>query len=228
MIRFLTGTGTGVGKTWITAALVAQLRAQGRPVRALKPLVSGLDEAVRDGLDDALAASDPGLLLQALGRPVTLDEVARVSPFRFREPLSPDMAARREGRRIDVKDLVAACSAAPDEVLLVEGVGGVMVPLNERETVLDWMAALAAPVVVVAGAYLGTLSHTLTAVEAVQRRGLTVQTVVVSESSPGPVPLEETLGSLRAHLDGVAVVGVPQVARFTDLPSLVDVLGPLG
>ena len=103
---FVTGTGTGIGKTVVTAALCRELRAAGRAVRALKPVLSGYDPAERH-------ESDPGVLLASLGEPVTEEAVAQVAPWRFRAPLSPDMAAAREGRRLDLREIVAFCREAP-------------------------------------------------------------------------------------------------------------------
>ena len=92
---FVTGTGTAIGKTLVTAALCHELRARGRPVRALKPVLSGYDPADRH-------ESDPGILLASLGEAVTEEAVAAITPWRFSAPLSPDMAAAREGRRLDL------------------------------------------------------------------------------------------------------------------------------
>src|SRR5579871_163369 len=92
---FITGTGTDVGKTFVASSLVRLFRQMGRTVDAIKPVVSGFDPQTAE-------TSDPGILLEALGRPVTPEEIERISPWRFREPLSPDLAAAIEGRRIDV------------------------------------------------------------------------------------------------------------------------------
>jgi dethiobiotin synthetase len=126
-----------------------------------------------------------------------------MSPWRFRAPLSPDMAAAREGRAIEFERLVAfsrAAVAADSAPLFIEGVGGVMVPLTDRHTVLDWMAAVAIPAIVVTGTYLGTISHTLTALEVLQRRSIAVKLVVVNESAPaGAASLSETVSTLVQH-----------------------------
>jgi dethiobiotin synthetase len=190
---FVTATGTDVGKTFVTAGLVRHLREEGRAVSALKPVMSGFT-------CETAAASDAGLLLAALDLPVTEENVRRISPWRFAAPLSPDMAAAREDRQIDFDALVTWCRravAANTGTLFIEGVGGAMVPLDERHTVLDWMAALDLPLVMVTGSYLGTLSHTLTALDTVARRGLTVAALVVNESAASPVPLAETMATLR-------------------------------
>src|SRR5512144_2923982 len=164
---FVTGNGTDVGKTFVTAKLIAELRAARRSVLALKPVASGFDA-------ENVAATDTGVLLDALDLPATPANVDAVSPWRFAAPLSPDMAAARERRRVPFTDLVEFCRAPrAADVVLIEGIGGVMVPLDDTHTVLDWIVELGAPVLLVAGSYLGTLSHTLTAVAALRARGLT-------------------------------------------------------
>ena len=224
---FVTAAGTEIGKTLVTAALVYQLREAGRPVRALKPVISGLEE-------DALAGSDSGLILAALGREVDAAAVAEISPWRFRAPLSPHMAAAAEGREIDFSALVGFCraeaeaSAASGEILLIEGVGGAMVPVTTRQTVLDWMAALGLPAVLVGGSYLGALSHTLTAARALDSAGIAVAATVISESAENSVGLEPTVETLRGFLPGTPVVPLPRiragVAAWQAAPPLAGLL----
>jgi dethiobiotin synthetase len=200
---FVTGSGTGVGKTFVMRALIGELRGRLR-VSALKPIASGFDAAAPEN-------SDTGMLLEALGQPVTGETVERVSPWRFAAPLSPDMAAAREGRSIDLDEVVGFCrqGGGGADVLLIEGIGGVMVPIDESRTVLDWITALEAPALLVVGSYLGTLSHTLTAAGALRSRGVATS-VVVSESEQSPVPLAETVATLRRHLPGVRVAALPR------------------
>ena len=135
-------------------------------MHALKPVVSGYDPSV-------VETSDPAVLLAALGRPVAADEVERIAPWRFRAPLSPDLAAARENRAIDFAELIAFSRRAVEAekgMLFIEGVGGIMLPLDADRTVLDWMAALQIPVLLVVGGYLGTISHTLTALDVLAQR----------------------------------------------------------
>ena len=203
---FITATGTDIGKTFVAAGIVRALRARGRPVDALKPVISGFR------MEDA-AASDAGVLLAALGRPGSPGEIARISPWRFEAPLSPDMAARREGAVLDFDALVGASHqaiAAAKGALLIEGVGGVMVPLDDRHTVLDWMAALGIPVILVAGSYLGTISHSLTALDVLGRRGVAVRATVISESPASGVGLDETVETV-GRFAGVPVLGLPRL-----------------
>src|ERR1700722_19853614 len=135
---FVTSTGTGTGKSFITAALVRQAKALGKSVAAYKPVISGFDPAQPKD-------SDTGVLLDALGLPLTDENIARVSPWRFKAPLAPSMAARMENRALDFDELIAHSLKAmqsSEDIVLIEGVGGVMAPLNERYTVTEWIEAL--------------------------------------------------------------------------------------
>ena len=205
---FVSAGGTDVGKTFVTTSLIRHLRRQGGIVEAIKPVVSGFDPAM-------IEASDPGALLAALGRPLNLTEVARISPWRFAAPLSPDMAAEREGRAIDFGAVAAFCRdaiAAERGHLLIEGIGGIMVPLDQSRTILDLVTDLRLPLLLVAGTYVGTISHTLTALQVAARRNLEVVAVVVSESQGSPATLEETVATLTRFSDSIDVIGIPRLA----------------
>lgn len=188
---FLTATGTAIGKTLLAEHLIARERTAGRPVRACKPVISGWSAGDPE--------SDTARILRALGDGTTVEEV---SPWRFAAPLSPDMAAAREGRTIDVAALVDWCRVriAGSGLTLVEGVGGAFVPLDGRHLVVDWMAALGCPFLLATGGYLGTLSHTLATVEALAARGLAPAAVILCPSPEMPVPAEETAAALAARL----------------------------
>jgi dethiobiotin synthetase len=208
---FVTSTGTDIGKTFVTAGLIRHLKAHKQKVSALKPVVSGFDLAVA-------ALSDPGVLLAALDELIVPETLDRVSPFRFAAPLSPDMAAAREGKTVDYDAVVGLCreaSTAADGTLFIEGVGGVMVPLDARHTVLDWMAALGLPLIVVTGSYLGTISHTLTALDVLARRGLKVAGLVVNES-PTDIPLAETMATIARFAPDVPMAGLSRHKRAVD------------
>ncbi len=188
---FVAGAHTDVGKTFVAALLLRHLRAQGRRVAALKPVVSGFDPG------DA-AASDSAALLAATGAPLTSAALDAVSPFRFAAPLSPDMAARREGRALAFGDLLAACRARlnDDALTIVEGVGGVLSPIADDATNLDLIRALGAPVALVGGSYLGAISHTLTAAATLAAAGLGPAAVLVNQSDATAGSLEETCAAV--------------------------------
>lgn len=187
---FITATGTDIGKTWLTAGLLAACRARGAPVRALKPVMSGYDPARHEDSDIAKVGA---------GR----------TAWVYAAPLSPDLAAAKEGKAIDFDALLSWCRGEIDRndgLLLIEGVGGAMVPLTVRHTVRDWIAALGVPTLLVCGSYLGALSHTLTALAALREAGVVPAIIVVNESAGSTVSLDETLASLVPHVGGVPVV----------------------
>ena len=212
---FVTSSGTGIGKTFVMLRLIDELNAEGRSVRALKPVASGFDAAHPEG-------SDTALLLRAQGLDLTAQNLDAASPWRFAAPLSPDMAATAERRSIPFAALVAHCRAASERagVTLIEGVGGVMAPLDAEHTVLDWIEALGAPALLVVGSYLGTLSHSLTAAAALRERGVTIAGVVVSESEEQPVAANETAATLARFVAPVPVCVLPQSAPVPLLPLI--------
>jgi len=205
---FVTSSGTDIGKTYVSAMLIRQLRAKGLPVRALKPIVSGIDEI-------NFTESDPAALLEALGEDVTFDNIDLLSRWVFEPPLSPDMAAARAGSEIDFIELVNHCRARADlhNPLVIEGVGGLMVPLNPNKTVLDWMAAMNGPdfaPLLVVGSYLGSISHTLTTLDVMRRNDLMPRAIIVSESLTNPVPLEETAEVMSRFAGATPLVPLPR------------------
>ena len=213
---FVTSTGTGVGKTYVTAALIRQARAKGLTVAATKPLISGFDKS-------EIATSDTGVILAALGEAPTLEAAEKISPWRFAAPLAPSMAARAEGRSLDCEALFAhgrQFLEGEADLMLIEGVGGVMVPLDDQRTVLDWICALDAPVLLVVGDYLGTISHTLTAVEVLRMRGARLAAVIVNEGEGGEVPFDATLAEIAGRVAPVPVFGLRRNADGQALTPL--------
>ena len=218
---FVAGAGTEIGKTYVTAALTRRLLSQGRSVLTLKPLASGVP-----GPDDpAFALSDTAILLDAQGIAPTPAAVASCSPWRFSAPLSPDLAAAREGRSLHLDDLVAWCRdqirAAPvGTIVLIEGVGGLMSPVTDEATGLDWLKALDLPALLVSGSYLGAISHALTGVETLRFHGVALMGVVVSESPDAPTT-PQTVAQAVARRTGVPVFCIP---RGGDCPEALAAL----
>jgi dethiobiotin synthetase len=211
---FVTATGTDAGKTYVTAGLVRHLHR----AEAVKPVVSGYDPA-------RAAHSDPAVLLAAMGCAVTDDGIAAIAPWRFAAPLSPDMAAAREGRGIGIDfdavvDFCRAAIARGPRPLFIEGAGGVMTPLTRRDTMLDLVAALRIPAILVAGSYLGTISHTLTALAALRRREVQIAALVISESANSTVPLADTAEAIGRFASGVSITVLTRPAREADFAAL--------
>jgi dethiobiotin synthetase len=217
---FITATGTGVGETFVAASLIRHLRQFGHQVDAIKPITCGYEPS-------QAATSDPGILLAALGRPFSPEEVERISPWRFRSAIAPDLAAKQEGRTIEVDRVIGYCQHAIEnrrEVLLVEGVGGVMVPLDESRTILDVMMALRLPLLLVTGSYAGAISHTLTAIDSLFRRDMNVLATIVCETPGSPLPLDDVVATIGRFTE--PVLGVPQLSQDGD-PGATSPLGRL-
>jgi dethiobiotin synthetase len=194
---FITATGTGLGKTYLTCGVIDALRRRDIAVDAVKPVISGFTR-------DTARASDSGLILQALGRSVDDAALDEISPWRFRAALSPDMAAEREGAVVPAGAVGAYCARAlenADGVCLIEGAGGLMSPMGRTFTNLDLIALLDVRVVLVAGTYLGTISHTLTACAALSARGREPWAIVLSQSLDDPVTPGETAASMGRFVD---------------------------
>jgi dethiobiotin synthetase len=215
---FVTASGTEVGKTFVTRALISQLRKTGRSVHALKPIATGFKSR-----DDKL--SDTKLLLHALELDTDAQGIDNITPWRFREALSPDMAAAREQTYIPFDKLIAFCEQENySDVTLIEGIGGVMVPLNETHTVLDWIIALRAPVLLIVGSYLGTLSHTLTALGMLRTNSVTVTGIVVNQSPDQPVTAQETANVISRFNKDIPIQTLPRVNKPEDAPNLLSLI----
>lgn len=178
MIRFVTGTDTGVGKTLAAAALCRAERRAGRTVLYAKPVQTGLEPG---------EPGDADFVAVAAGVPV-------VECLRFPEPLAPAVAAERAGAAIDVDGLLADLSKAGDgfDRVVVEGAGGLLVPLWGDLTMADLADRLGAGLVVVARATLGTINHTALTIEAANARSLSVEGLIVSEWPADPGATEQT------------------------------------
>jgi dethiobiotin synthase len=214
-ILFVTGTDTGVGKTAVSAALLGAWQRLGLQVAPLKPLETGCPP---DG-----PGEDAARLAAAAGT-----DPASAALLRFAEPLSPEAAARAAGQpAIDPKALLAACRARTGAPTLVEGAGGLLVPIAPGYTMADLAVDLAddpgASVLLVARTRLGTLNHTLLTLSECRRRGLRVLAVVLNRTDPHVGPEErDNPALLRAHGD-VEVLGplpfLPGPAGTADLAA---------
>jgi dethiobiotin synthetase len=197
---FFTGTDTGVGKTFVVCAIARALRRRGERFRVCKPVATGAAWTGGRWLSD-----DTRELAEAAGDA----DHAAITPWALPEPAAPPVAARLAGVKLSLPEIVAAVRRRADDsgLLLVEGVGGLLCPLTEQETVADLAAELRLPLVVVARRSLGTLNHTLLTVEVARGRGLGIAGVVVSETAPPQGVAEESnVEELRRRL------GVPLLA----------------
>lgn len=211
---FVTGTDTGVGKTVVAAALLTLLRSRGLDAVPMKPVQTGCVR--RRG---RRAAPDLEFCLRMSGLKVSAAERRRMAPYGFARACSPHLAAAREGRRIVLGRIAASFQdlARAHDVVVVEGAGGILVPLNERETMLDLMQALALPVLLVARPGLGTINHTLLSLRELDRAGLQVAGVVFNAAGRSPWGgIEQDNVATVARRGRVRILGcLPRLAPLT-------------
>jgi dethiobiotin synthetase len=202
---FVTGTGTGVGKSVLAASICAALAARGQTVAAFKPVITGLDEADGDWpLDDELLA-------EAAGSGQKPDEVA---PHRFGPAVSPHLAAELAGEQIEPLALAreARERAERADAFVCEGIGGLMVPIAAGFMVRDLAVELDLPVVVAASPGLGTINHTLLTIESARAAGLNVAAVVLTPWPDEPSDIEESNRNTIAALGDVSVHVLPHTS----------------
>ncbi|MBI2902128.1 MAG: dethiobiotin synthase [Candidatus Methylomirabilis oxyfera] len=203
---FIIGTDTGVGKTLVTAALAAALRAQGIDVGVMKPIETGCPTRM-----GRLLPQDAMTLREASGSRDALD---LINPYRLREPLAPMVAAEVSGRRIDIGKLKESFArlAGRHRVILVEGAGGLMVPITERCSFLDLAGLLELPLLVVIGSRLGALNHARLTVEAALHARLSVAGAILNH------PNKDRSHAQRTNLSALGrILPVPVVAQIPHL-----------
>ncbi|WP_085990841.1 dethiobiotin synthase [Oceanobacillus senegalensis] len=198
---FITGTDTGIGKTFVTAGISAALKKQGVDVGVFKPMLSGEDR------------NNPGSdawILKTLaedGNPLE-----QITPFQFEEPLSPYQAAKEEGRLVTWNTLLSAWDNIrfTHEFFLVEGAGGLAVPLGENYLVADVAKAIGFPLVIVARPNLGTINHTLLTISYAQKMGLEIEGLIIN-------------GTKEKSEDPSIQTNAETISEFTDVPILGEI-----
>lgn len=200
---FITATGTGAGKTTLTAGLARALRSLGHDVVALKPIETGVESV----------ALDARALAEACGKHVDVDP----RWYRARAPLSPYAAHLESEPALDLDALVGAVrEVAGDRLALVEGAGGLLVPLTRDATIADLARALALPLLVIAPDRLGVLSDVLAVMESAERRGLPVAAVVLDQVTAATDPSERTNARILSERLDCPVLRVPFGGRVPD------------
>ena len=210
---FVTGTDTGVGKTWVSLGLMAALQAEGLTVAAMKPVSAGC-ERTPEGL-----RNEDALLLM---RQASVEHpYQRVNPAAFEPAIAPHIAAAEVGKRIDFSTIERAFGilAASADLCVVEGAGGWLVPLTARKNFADLAARLELPVLLVVAIRLGCLNHALLSVESIQRRGLSLSGWVANHVNPDTPRASENIDALKARIPApmlatVAYSSEPTVAHF--------------
>lgn len=190
---FITGTDTGVGKTYITRLFLKNLQKQGKQTVALKPVASGIDSQL-GGNEDAY------WLMQEASVKSALQEV---NPYCFKMPIAPSIAATIENKPLNIEEIWNACQpllAKPSDVVLVEGVGGWNVPLNDQETTVDLAKRFNFPVILVVGLRLGCLNHALLTAQAILKTGLPLAGWIANQVDPEMPYMMENVETLKRLL----------------------------
>lgn len=218
---FITSTGTEIGKTYISSLLIRNLISRNKEVLALKPILTGFNK--KD-----IANNDSAELLSAMSKKVSYTEIKNISPWLFSEPLSPYHAAQIEKRYLNIDNVVTWCNekikVANDYkfYLLIEGIGGVMVPLNKESTVLDLITSLNIPIILIVGTYLGSISHTLSAVSNLLNKGLELKSIIINESFNDNIGLKMTEQAIKDFVPNINVRLCKRNTNFDD--KLTDLL----
>lgn len=200
---FITGTDTGVGKTFVAAGLIKALIKRGISVCPMKPVESGCK--MRKG---SLVPADASALVRASCIKESID---LINPYRLRLPLAPSVAAEIEGKAINRKKIISSYAQLSRryEMIIVEGAGGIMVPVYKRYLFLDLACDLGLPVLIVARPGLGTINHTLLSIEAIRNRGLKVLGVIINNAAKSATGMSEKSNpDIIKKLGKVSVPGI--------------------
>jgi dethiobiotin synthetase len=219
---FITGTDTGIGKTVVTGAIARHLKLRGRRVAVSKPVASGCERR-REGL----VSEDAEYIAHCADTPHPLDDVC---PQRFAEPLAPAVAAARAGQAVNWAEIQRShdLMTIGADCMLVEGAGGIMVPLDEQATVLDLIRWCGLPTVVVARPNLGTINHTVLTVQRLQDAGVKVVGVVINRYPPGTAGVaEETSPRWIERLAKTKVLCLVPDIPHTTAPPPADIMAAI-
>jgi len=193
-IYLVLGIGTDVGKTFFVERIISLLRKQNVAVNVIKPISSGFDDGDKK--------SDSARILSALNLEVSLKNIKSISPWRFKEAVSPHFAAKNQNQEINFDELEKFCfdqiatAKKTGEFLFIEAAGGVMTPVNFEKTFLDLAIALQIPVLLVANNYLGAISHSLTALQVLRDSGVKVEKLILNEFGDYGVSIRQTIEKL--------------------------------
>lgn len=214
---FITGTDTGVGKTLVSCALLHAFAARGKTVAGMKPVAAGDENGKWTDVEFLIAASNVAAPREW------------ITPYALTLPIAPHLAAKRTGIEIDTAVILRACHELQNvaETVIVEGIGGFLVPLNSQCDTGDMALALGFPVILVVGMRLGCLNHALLTAQAVRATGLPLAGWVANQIDPQLMEFEENICALKQRLDCplLGVLPFMQNVAAQKLSALLDVAG---
>ncbi|MES2548047.1 MAG: dethiobiotin synthase [Pseudomonadota bacterium] len=199
---FITGTDTGVGKTYIACKLIQQYVSQGYKVVGMKPVAAGCDWV------DGEWVNDDVLKLEAAGNVKAPRSLT--NPYSFKAPIAPHIAAQQEGNTVEISVIKQAfddlCQLA--DIVIVEGAGGLLVPLNNTCDMADLAKALNIPIIVIVGIKLGCINHTLLTVEAIKARNCRLKGWVANQIDPKMQCIDDNIACIATKLDSVTKIDI--------------------
>lgn len=175
---FIAGSGTDVGKTFLIEKICEKFQKEKVTFDLVKPIISGFNS------DDS--KSDLARILQVLGKDLTVKNFDEVSPWRFETPISPNIAANKENKEINFSEVVLFCrkkiskAIKEQKFLFIESAGGIMTPINDSNTFLDLASSLKIPILFITANYLGAISHTLCALEAMKAKNISPEIILIN------------------------------------------------
>lgn len=210
---FVTGTDTGIGKTTVSCALLHAFAAQGKKVAGMKPIVAGSENGQWLDVEQLLTASNVNVTRQ------------QINPYAFDPPISPHLAAQQSGTEIDLSVIHHAYQqlSAKADLVIVEGAGGFLVPINDRQNGADLAKMLNLPVILVVGMRLGCLNHALLTAQAIQAAGLTLAGWVANCIDPQMEVVAENIATLEQRLDCPLLGTLPFLGE-TDIAHSIGLL----
>ncbi|HZH60421.1 MAG TPA: dethiobiotin synthase [Metabacillus sp.] len=226
---FVTGTDTGVGKTFITSGIAAVLKEKQMDIGVYKPLLSGISREHPE--------SDTSLLLEASQSSLTYKDI---TPFEFKEPLAPYVAGKLEGKSIYLKDVLNHWDGIKErhQYFLVEGAGGISVPLGPDFLVSDLIIALSLPTIIIARPNLGTINQTFLTVKYARSLGIEIAGIIINGKNKGFDLAEQTNPDVIEKQCGVPILGVTpklenrnkeaikkMVKEHINVPNLINLMG---
>lgn len=213
---FITGTDTDVGKTWVCAALLNAFNHYGNTI-AMKPIACGCHYH-----KDSLHNDDALLLMQYASVKLAYEQV---NPYAFPEPIAPHLAAKHSGQQIDINIVTDIFNKIADktDTIIVEGVGGWHIPLNEKSTTIDLVQAIRLPVILVAGIRLGCLNHTLLTYESIKRHKVPLAGWIANQIDPDCEYSKENISTLADSIDAPLIGIIPNLGEF-NVQTITDCL----
>ena len=199
---FITGTDTGVGKTVVTACLATLFKNRGEDVGVMKPIETGVDPECNSS-----ANSDAKFLMEVSGVQDTLEEVC---PYQLKTPASPYQAAKLENKTLDPENILEKFRALQSKhsIMLVEGIGGLMVPITQRYNVADLALQMRLPLIIVSRVQVGTLNHTLLTINAARQHRLNLAGIILNPSHDAELnKIEEEQGKLIEEFSDTPILG---------------------